>query len=108
MPLGARVHVQFGQFEVAAEDVLDLVPTPPRRLHSVADLLLPPLVGGAAIPVGDRDERTGPIGLRRIGTDGTDRSPSRALRVFGPQRRAVELRPAGVVHGFDVDRQGLR
>ncbi len=63
----------------------DSTPSPAFR----GGLLLPPLVGGAAIPVGDRDERTGPIGLRRIGTDGTDGSPSRALRVFGPQRRAV-------------------
>ncbi len=95
-------HVQFGEFEIVTEDRIYVVLRPARVPHPGADLLVPPLVGVAAVSVGDADEGSGVLG--KCDRDGL---PSGAPCMFGPHRCAMLLRPARVSHRSYVDRQQL-
>lgn len=55
--LGAGVDVQFGQFEIAGQKFGNAVVVGPHAAQTRDDLLLPPLVGGAAVAVGDTEHR---------------------------------------------------
>ena len=57
MTLSVRMHVEFGEFEVVAQNRVDLALGTTRAPKPVQYLLMPPLVRAPAIPVSDPHQR---------------------------------------------------
>jgi hypothetical protein len=92
------MNVQLGELEIAGHQRIDPGAIGPNALQAGDHLLLPPLVGRAAIAVGDPEQWRGRKLARTRAVHHGHGLPAGPAGVLQPHRRALVLGPARIPH----------